>query len=128
MNVRELSQAMSMYSNDYDSKFPPAATWSDSIKTYVKRQDSFKDPAKTGSEIGYGFNSALGGLSQGDVADPSSTVGIFESDGGWNANGGPESMIVAPRHQKGFPIGYTGGGITVVDRASVQNLNWKPKP
>ncbi len=127
-NVRQLTEAMSMYSNDYDNKFPPAASWSDSIKTYVKQRDAFNDPEKPANTFGYGFNSALGGLSQGDVADPSSTVEIFESDRGWNANGGPETMIVTPRHQKGFTIGYTSGGVTVIDRASVQNLNWKPKP
>lgn len=128
VNTRHLTQAMSAYSNDYNDKFPPAATWCDSIKTYVKQQDSFNDPARIGGGYGYGFNSALGGLSHADLTDPSRTVEIFESDGGWNASGGPEAMISQKRHRMGFMIGYTNGSVTLVDSMSVQNLNWKPKP
>lgn len=125
-NVRELCQAISAYSQDYDGKFPPAATWCDATKKYASNDSIYIDPAALTKRSGYGFNSALGGISESDVASPAETVMIFESDNGWNANGGPEAMIRTPRYDKGFDIGYVDRHVSLVGESDVSKLIWKP--
>ena len=123
LNVKQLGQAMMMYSNDYDSKYPPAANWCDLIKPHVKKPTDFKCPAVIEKECGYGFNSALGGISEGQITNPADLVSIFESDGGWNANGARDAMIAKPRHMK-FSVGFADTHVEGVYPNNESRLQW----
>jgi len=127
-NVRQLCTAAMVYSNDYDGKYPMAANWCDATKKYARVPSVYKCPSVEDKECGYGFNSALGGISQDGVDNVADTVLIFESDGGWNANGGREAMITRSRHNGGFSIGYADSHVARLTDYELSQLVWSPKP
>ena len=129
INEKALAQAVLMYANNHTNQFPPAATWCDAIKTYAGDSDRvFKCPAAaTGaSRCDYGFNAALDGVDVSKV-EPQ-TVMLFESDGGWNANGGPESMVTPARHEHGrvFVVAFADGSVQEMRQSQVSTLRWNP--
>ncbi|HTV43006.1 MAG TPA: DUF4190 domain-containing protein [Candidatus Sulfotelmatobacter sp.] len=128
-NERVLALSIRMYATEHTNHFPPAATWCDAIKIYAGGSERvFKCPAvATGaSRCDYGFNAALDGMDQSKV-DPQ-TVMLFESDGGWNANGGPDSMATPARHENGrvCVVAYANGSVQIVRQSQVNNLRWNP--
>ena len=55
---------------------------------------------------------------------------IFESDGGWNANGGPELMIGKPRHARLLVVAFADGSVQQLRKSqlgtlAVESVNWK---
>ena len=56
------------------------------------------------------------------------TVMIFESDGGWNASGGPELMISRARHERGrvFVVAFADGSVQEVPESQLGTLRWDP--
>ncbi len=126
-NERELALAVRIYANEHTNHFPAAATWCDAIKTYTGSDRVFKCPAVTTgtSRCDYGFNAALDGMDETKV-NPQ-TVMLFESDGGWNANGGPDSMA-APRHERGrfFVVAFADGSVQRMRQSQVSDLRWNP--
>jgi hypothetical protein len=99
-NIRNIALSLQMYAADNDGRFPPAETWCDSIIDYAKNPDIFVCSEAPHLPSGYAFNSALSCLALGEVADPSNTVLVFDSDAGWNGHGGPELLPPWPRHSK----------------------------
>jgi len=97
MNMKSLERALWEYVSYNNDTFPPAETWCDAIEQYVLRgRRNFVCPEVPHLECGYGFNANIGGKKVGDVRN--GVMIFFESDGGWNAHGGPEAMIKQPRH------------------------------
>jgi Domain of unknown function (DUF4190) len=128
-NEKILALAVRMYVDDHTNHFPAAATWCDAIKTNPSVSDrSFKCPATaTGaSRCDYGFNAALDGMDESKV-DPQ-TVMLFESDGGWNAHGGPESMVTPARQGNGrvYVVALADGSVEQIRQSEVNNLRWNP--
>lgn len=128
-NEKILAEDVRMYANDHADHFPPAATWCDAIKTYAGGSDRvFKCPvlAASPSRCDYGFNAALDGMDTSKV-DPR-TVMLFESDGGWNANGGSESMANPSRHERGrvWVVAFADGSVQEIRQAQVTDLRWNP--
>jgi uncharacterized membrane protein YbaN (DUF454 family) len=124
-NEKQLALAVRIYSNDNADHFPPAATWCDAIKTEVGSEKVFKCPAANpASRCDYAFNAKLDGLEVGKIAPD--TVMIFESDGGWNANGGPEQMIGKPRHARVFVVAYADGSVQQLRESQLNTLRWDP--
>ena len=54
------------------------------------------------------------------------TVMLFESDGGWNANGGPERMITKPRHARMFVVAFVDGSVRQLPESQLNTLRWDP--
>jgi prepilin-type processing-associated H-X9-DG protein len=128
-NEKVLAMAVRIYANEHTNHFPPAATWCDAIKTHTGDSERvFKCPAvATGaSRCDYGFNAALDGTDESKV-NPQ-TVMLFESDGGWNANGGSESMATPARHQNGHVcvVAFADGSVQEIRESQVNNLRWNP--
>jgi hypothetical protein len=128
-NEKILALAVQMYTVDHTNHFPPAATWCDAIKKYANASDRvFKCPAAASgaSRCDYGFNAALDGMDESKV-DPQ-TVMLFESDGGWNANGGPALMTTSARHEHGrvWVVAFADGSIQEIRQSQVNNLRWNP--
>ena len=126
-NEKQLALAVLIYSSDHTNHFPPAATWCDAIKTTAGSETVFKCPAATSSRrCDYAYNARLDGM---DVKQSNpQTVMIFESDGGWNANGGPELMITHARHQNGriYIVAFVDGEVEEVTQARLATLRWDP--
>jgi type II secretory pathway pseudopilin PulG len=124
-NEKQLAIAMRMYASDNKDQLPPAATWCDAIKVNVGSERIFKCvAANSSSRCDYAFNAKLGGMEEAKVAPD--TVMIFESDGGWNANGGPELMIGKPRHARVFAVALADGSVQQVRESQLNTLRWDP--
>jgi prepilin-type processing-associated H-X9-DG protein len=127
-NEKQLALAVRMYSGDNTNRFPPAATWCDDIKANAGAGSIFRCPAVTGEVPGsnrcdYAFNAKLDGLDASNI-NPQ-TVLIFESDGGWDAHGGPE-LLASPRHRKDMVVAFADGHVEIVPAARLASLRWEP--
>jgi len=124
-NEKQLALAIRMYSGDNKDKFPPAATWCDAIKTYAGTERVFKCPAEnSSSRCDYAFNAKLDGMDASKI-NPQ-TVMIFESVGGWNANGGSELMIGKPRHARMVVVALADGSVQQLSESRLNTLRWDP--
>lgn len=124
-NEKQLALAVRMYSDDHTNQFPPATTWCDATKVDVGSEKVFKcAAANSSSRCDYAFNAKLGGLDESKI-NPN-TVIIFESDGGWNANGGPELMIGKPRHARLFVVAFADGSVQQLPASQLNILRWDP--
>jgi prepilin-type processing-associated H-X9-DG protein len=124
-NEKQLARAVRIYSNDNTNRFPPTATWCDAIKLEVGSEKVFKCAAvNSSSRCDYAFNARLDGLDESKIAP--NTVMIFESDGGWNANGGPEQMIGKPRHNRVFVVAFADGSVQQLPESQLNTLRWDP--
>jgi prepilin-type processing-associated H-X9-DG protein len=123
-NLKQLSLAVRIYSTDNQDVFPLAETWCDAIEKYSGSPNVFQCPVASERRCAYAFNQKLRGIKESDVN--SQTVMIFESDAGWNASGGPELMLKAPRHGKFFVVGFADGHVEQVTEARLQQLRWDP--
>ncbi len=127
-NEKQLALAVILYSNDNTNHMPPAATWCDAIKPSIQSDMIFRCVAADPSNrCDYAFNSKLNGLGLGKI-NPQ-TVMIFESDGGWNANGGPELLPAKPRHQRPravYVVAFVDGHVEAVNQSRLNTLRWDP--
>jgi prepilin-type processing-associated H-X9-DG protein len=124
-NEKQLALAVRIYSGDNHNQFPPAATWCDAIKPFAGSEKIFKCPAaNSAGRCDYAFNVKLDGLDESKV-NPQ-TVMIFEADGGWNANGGPEQMIGKPRHARMFVVAFADGSVQQLRESQLNTLRWDP--
>jgi hypothetical protein len=125
-NAKQIGLAVRIYTSDHDDKYPPPATWCDTLLSsgVLPQPQVFQCPAHGQSPCGYAFNARLAGKEEGKV--DSSTVLIFESDAGWNASGGPELMIPKPRHGGVFVVGLADGSVLQVRPENAASLRWEP--
>ncbi len=124
-NETQLAVAVKIYSGDHNGQLPPAANWCDAIKVNVGSGKAFKcAAANSSSRCDYAFNAKLGGMDGSKIAPD--TVMIFESDGGWNANGGPELMIGKPRHDRLFVVAFADGSVRQLRESQINTLRWDP--
>ena len=125
-NEHQLALAVIHYSNNHTNYFPPSTTWCDAIQSAGDTKQVFKClAANSTSRCDYAFNSKLDGLELGKV-NPQ-TVMLFESDGGWNANGGPELLPAKARHKREFyVVAFVGGQVESVTQSQLNTLRWDP--
>jgi prepilin-type processing-associated H-X9-DG protein len=123
-NMRQLAVHVRIYSAGHTNHFPPAATWCDALKPEVPDK-TFRCPAgDINDRCDYAFNSNLDGLDAKDV-NPN-TVLFFESENGWNLNGGPELVLSQPRHQRMFGVAFADGHVEELTAARLAELRWNP--
>jgi prepilin-type processing-associated H-X9-DG protein len=126
-NVKQLSLGVVLYADANGNQYPPADTWCDAILKNVGSEKVFLCPsASKGSRCHYAFNQKLGGLSIARVRNPARTVTIFESDEGWNANGGRELMTQRPRHGRMWIVGFADGHVELLTESRLAQLVWDP--
>jgi hypothetical protein len=125
-NEKQLALAVIMYADKNSDHFPTATNWCDAIKSTVP-PNVFKCPAANpASQCDYAFNAALGGMDASKVDHR--TVMIFESDAGWDANGGPELMVTPGRHQRMHisVVALVDGSVHEVRESDLSDLRWNP--
>ena len=124
-NLKEISVATLMYTQDYDEHLPPAAHWTNVIFPYVQNRVLFKcSDDNSGSRSSYAFNSAVGGLPLKAVGDPANTVGVFEAHSNWDVAGSAD--LLAFRHEGGANVGFVDGHVMFVRGDSLNLLDWNP--
>jgi prepilin-type processing-associated H-X9-DG protein len=123
-NVKQLSLAVRIYANDNNERYPAAKQWCDNITPFVGGStEVFNCPLHQGQRCSYAFNQKLDGKKENEV-DPS-TVMIFESDLGWNADGDQDALITRPRHGQ-YTIGFADGHVEQVSASRLRQLRWDP--
>lgn len=118
-NMRKISMALIMYSEDYDDRLPPLDKWN----KYAGSADSLICPSAGSKTLpSYALNSKLRGVSLNDVEKLYQSVLIFDSVPGNNQSGGPELLPLKPRHNSGenycFVDGHAGWAINAGGRHS----------
>jgi hypothetical protein len=123
-NARQVVLAVRLYADDNDGKCPPTIGWCDAIVNNLPGAETFTCPQRRGTQSGFAFNARLAGKTLSSI--PPDTVLVFESDGGWNATGGPESVVSRPPHGRSYVFGFADGSVRQVERDELPQLRWEP--
>jgi type II secretory pathway pseudopilin PulG len=126
-NEKQLALAIRIYAGDHTNQLPPAVTWCDAINSTVGQPSFFVRPGSDpGSRCGYAFNAALGDLDESKV-DPR-TVMLFESDAGWNANGGADIMLTSGYGRRAHvaAVAFADGSVQILPQSQLSTLRWNP--
>jgi hypothetical protein len=115
-NEKALARAMLLYVADYDQAFPPADLWCDELATRLPSVGSLICPSARNQNCSYAFLAALGGLNAHAIEDAEHTAMLFESDGGWDAAGGPALLPDRPRHMSGDNYVFADGRVSWMAR------------
>jgi prepilin-type processing-associated H-X9-DG protein len=125
-NVRQLEVGMMMFYSANTNHLPTASSWCDSISSSIGSSQTFLCKAgDPGDKCHFAFNSALSRIDISQIKNPSGTVMIFESPGGWNASGGKE-LLNQSRHGRNFVVGFADGHVELVTPVRAQQLQWEP--
>ncbi len=111
-NLKQLSLAVSAYTQDYNGKMPIADKWSDAIAPLTNESRVFRCPSARKLDCGFSFNDKLDQVSLEKITIPSNTPLLFDAKGGWNS-ALPVSSFDA-RHQGGYNISFVDGHVTWV--------------
>ena len=125
-NSKQLATGMLMYIQDYDEMCPyPAKSYHDLVYPYVKNEGVFKAPlAVEGETISYSMNRNLEGVSMAAIAEPASTVLLYEGKG----------QKPLYRYDGKTVIAFADGHAKLLTEEQVKTLAWsdkawvKPKP
>jgi hypothetical protein len=127
-HAKELALALRMYADDNDARLPPATDWQGVLEHYCRGSATFTCPEAPGMASAYAYNSALAGVAYPGLAIPGDVIGIFESDAGPNAAGGPELLPDEPRHYGGDNFSFPDGHAAWIARARANAGNARGKP
>ena len=72
------------------------------------------------------MNVRLSGFAVSRLRSPATTVFLFETQGGWNLNGGPELMLTQPRHIQGVNVVFADFHAETVKPEALKSLRWNP--
>jgi prepilin-type processing-associated H-X9-DG protein len=117
--VRQLCLAASMYSQDYDERFP-GQDWNPALYPYVRSSGVWECPSRK-FQVGYGMNRSVVWQPIEHVWDPSNTVLFYESLSPDNGSvysgvtptpslvGGQDMVVPAGVHNGGNNFGFIDG-------------------
>jgi prepilin-type processing-associated H-X9-DG protein len=126
-NVRQLTLAVILHASANSNACPPAATWSDAVESSVGSASTFQCVAGDKEQrCHYAYNAKLDGLELDKVKNPSTTVMIFETGGGWNVSGGSELLPRQSRHAGAVTVGFVDGHVEMVKESRLSQLQWEP--
>lgn len=104
-NMKQLSTAAHIYLADNDEVFPPAESWQDQVRPYLRHEQECPD---SDSKYTYGMNAAIGGVPAGSISTPERTVLFFEMDSATpNAHGWARDAVA--RHEGFFYVAFVDG-------------------
>jgi prepilin-type processing-associated H-X9-DG protein len=133
-NLKQLSMATSMYSEDY-GELPPCSRWSEAIESRVsKAADSaayraehpFQCPAAE-TKASYGMNSALDRLSMEKIDLPAYTVLYFEAEAPYRSFAGGKQNVAAERHSLGANYAFVDGHSKYFYPKAAGSISWMAK-
>jgi len=113
--MKQLSVALIEYANDNDNRLPLANKWMDETLPYCYDSEVYRSPQVERSHpdlFGYAFNFDLSGLNIAEIADPATTISLFDSTVlTWNATASLSTMPNPPRYRDKNTIGYADGHV-----------------
>jgi prepilin-type processing-associated H-X9-DG protein len=122
-NLKQLGNALMMYCQDHDERYPPAERWDTLLEAYIKRPSPFlcATDLQTGQRLweersskilSYAINSNLDRRSLAEITSPDKTVALFESSLNQpGARGTEEAICRPPRHLGGNNYGFADGHV-----------------
>ena len=121
--IKNLSEAVMVYTAEADDKYPEATHWMDLTLPMAKTKDAYRSPYINGAdnEFGYAFRRSLSRRKENDVDDLEHTALVFDStDLRWDSSGGLEllpregrnrgrnGVLFADGHANWVRVGYPG--------------------
>lgn len=104
-NIKHLAVAAHIYLADNDDVFPPAESWQDQVRPYLRHEQQCPD---SDSKYTYGMNAAIGGAPAESISSPERTVLFFEMDSATpNAHGWARDAVA--RHEGFFYVAFVHG-------------------
>jgi len=124
-NLKKLSSALVMYTQDWDGHYPPASKWMDCIDNdeYLgqDRATVFHCPAAV-SQYGYAMNAQVSGKSDQSI-DIANTVLLFETDSPTRNASGTQNSLALPRHHM-LNCAFCGGSTAWVNPYTESRWKW----
>jgi prepilin-type processing-associated H-X9-DG protein len=100
-NMKQISLAMLMYSQDHDQRFPTAGAWHDKVFPYMRNEEIFNCPSTDLGRGSYEYNeAALDGREVGTIPQPQTSILLLEAGYGVNQEG---------PHNGGWNLAFTDG-------------------
>ena len=126
-NLRELSFAAMIYSEENDGKLPPSESWPEVLRPYCSNIDALlKSPFDPDAGRAYAMNANLDGLKLSDIEQPANVVVFFECRFGSPAGGGRELLPEQPRSRVDYQIAFLDGHVERVRQERLDELIWEP--
>jgi hypothetical protein len=126
-NMKQLALGGILYAGDNKDQLPSGANWCDAIGKYVPNPKVFQCPSGDANQrCHYAFNARLSGVDTKTLKNPSRTVLMFETDGGWNLSGGPELTLSRPRHRNVIGMVFADGHSEITTQSRLRNVRWDP--
>lgn len=122
-HARQLAEAIRRSANDNNDRFPDGGTWCDVVQSGIAGLNTFQCPNRGDLRSGFALNSAVANKSRFEISPE--TVLLFESDRGWNANGGPAVAIGNPRHGL-VTVVLVDGSTRQIPAQDLPSLRWQP--
>lgn len=121
-DARQLAMDTIIYAYT-NTNLPAAVAWCDNLKSFGSSR-TVPFLANSNQPCGFAFNTNLSGMNIGKI-NPS-TVLLFESDGGWNASGGPQQALQQSQHGRKIVVAFVDGHVETVGPERLDQLRWKP--
>ncbi len=123
-HLQQLFQGLTLYAEGNGGQWPDPRDWCDALMEEFAERPGF----------GKVFRCPLGGQGRchyamnpyADPRGPADLVLLFESEPGWNQQGGAE-LMVTDRHQ-GANVLLVGGTVKFVTPETVATLKWRVEP
>jgi prepilin-type processing-associated H-X9-DG protein len=123
-NLKQLGLAVRMYEADHGVY--PGTNWCDQLKSAGLIQGpELKCPGHLAGSCAYAMNIAAAGKQADEIIHPNMVL-FFESDLGYNACAGKESMIESPRHGDEYNVAMVDGSVQGHNAWNVSLLQWEP--
>lgn len=123
-NMQHISQAMQVYSDNYNNQYPIAAKWCDVLRECAD-VDEMLFVCHAAKEKEWRWRAHYAINPNVSPNSPPDTVLLFETSGGWNQCGGPELLSLTNHHRKGSNILFNDGHVEFVTPRRIHKLKWK---
>lgn len=108
-SAHSIALAFRMFAQDY-GRLPNAATWMDDVKPYMSNESQALHCPGDAHTYSFAMNTEVGGMRLSDIANPGSTVVLYEfSSDSRNASGEPPSPSVRGLLPGGRVYAYADG-------------------
>ena len=124
-NLRQLSLAAILYTEDNDGLFPPPENWPDVLRPYYRDDKLLISPFDPQSGRVYAMNANLDNRKRPEIRRKAQVVLFFECRAGSPPGGGAELLPEPPRAGRGYTVSFLDGHADLVRRERVDELIWE---
>jgi hypothetical protein len=97
-NLKQLSLARLMYSEDWDDRFPLHGDWPEALYPYMKNRAIYVCPQAPDIAVGYAYAPSLSGRPSKSLQEPGAAMVFWDGE--------PGGSLPAFRHYEGIYVGF----------------------